>query len=193
MGKVIQAVVFCLFLGCVYGAPADTTGTQDVDSFQHKMKVEKTFYVEGQFLTETLEETDDGIIIDVEAEQGSTALTVFTDVTHGLLLHRFSTHDFCYISSLAEYNDTRSAQENPSSVFKYRLVPISEINRQYFSHTATRDMKHVCSGARNILWSEIHAEGEQETRQKRGCRGVCKMVCHIGRSCDYVCGMECDF
>ncbi|XP_033116219.1 uncharacterized protein LOC117116307 [Anneissia japonica] len=91
----------------------------------------------------------------------------------GLLVHRYSAEDNCYISSLADFNDTRSEQENLSGVFKYRLEPTSEINRQYFSYTATASLKRVCSGAENILWSEIHVDDEQMTRQKRGCTVQC--------------------
>ncbi|XP_033109619.1 uncharacterized protein LOC117110898 [Anneissia japonica] len=183
MDTVLKSVVMCLLLACVYGAPADTKGKPVV-------KVEKTFDVEGRTLTETMEQTDDGIIIDVEAQQGSSALTVFTDLTHGLLIHRHKSDDSCYISSLADYNDTALAQENPKSVFKYRLEPISEINRQYFRYTATDSMKRICSGAGNILWSVIHADAENETRQKRHeCTYKCSTWCFI--ICNTKCELTC--
>ncbi|XP_033114980.1 uncharacterized protein LOC117115340 [Anneissia japonica] len=104
MVKVIQSVVLCILLGFVYGAPADATST-----FQHKF--EETFDVEGQTLTDKLELTDDGIIINVEDQDGSIALTVSTDYTHGLLIHRYHPDDNCYISSIAQYDDTKSVSK----------------------------------------------------------------------------------
>ncbi|XP_033125096.1 uncharacterized protein LOC117123319 isoform X2 [Anneissia japonica] len=183
MSKVIQSVVLCIILACMYGAPAHTMSTQDVENSQHKMMFEELFVVESRTLT------DDGIIIEVEALKGSSALTVFTDVTYGLLIYRYNGDDICYISSLAEYNDTRSAQENPSSMFKYRLEPISEINHHYFSYTATDSMKRICSGAKNILWSKIDAEDEKETRQKRS---FCRMYdCYMCRMHRFYCKSYC--
>ncbi|XP_033125083.1 uncharacterized protein LOC117123307 [Anneissia japonica] len=160
------------------------------------MKFKEFFVVEFRNLSETFEQTDDGIKIEVEALKGSSALTVFTDVTYGLLIYRYNGDDICYISSLAEYNDTRSAQENPSSMFKYRLEPISEINHHYFSYTATDSMKRICSGTKNILWSKIDAEDEKETRQKRftSCSLFECETCRIFRSsCNWNCYHFCRY
>ncbi|XP_033124609.1 uncharacterized protein LOC117122939 [Anneissia japonica] len=188
---IMKAVVYFILLGCVYGAPADTIGDK---SSSHTKNEVKTFNVDGQTLTETVEQTDDGTVIDVEAQEGCSGLTVFTDVTHGLLIHRYKDDDTnCYISSLEDYNRTRLAQENPSSVFKYILEPVSEIKRQYFINTATDSMKRVC-GDTSIVWSEIYAvTDEQETRQKRDlCGAVCTLYCSIiYEVCFYSCRIIC--
>ncbi|XP_071955403.1 uncharacterized protein [Antedon mediterranea] len=180
--------LMCVFvlIGCMYGASASPTPASK--PFQ---KEQKTFEVDGGELVETIEDTDDGQIIDVEAQRGNGALTVFTDVTHGLLVHRYGDDDQCYISSLAEYNATRLEHGSPSELFKYRLESVSEINKQYFSHTATDQMKRVCNGVKNILWSEVHAEfEEQETREKRDCYVRCGYYCSY-YGCSYVCRLTC--